>query len=41
MTPLELVLIGVMASWTPSLVLLAVLLWRTPVEEFSRRSDRR
>ena len=31
MTTLQAVMLGMMISWTPSLVIMALLLWRAPV----------
>ena len=33
MTTVEAVIFGMMLSWTPSLLLMAYLLWRAPLEQ--------
>ena len=37
MSPVQWFFLGVMAAWTPSFMLLALMLWRTPEPEFIRQ----
>jgi hypothetical protein len=38
MTTLQAVFLGMMLSWTPSVLLMAYLLWRAPLEPVTRVS---